>query len=228
MLVSAVIVTSVSCATTGSVVTQRKEAGYRDMVIREMEYDAYGLPVISEQLENPPSNVGERFTRVKLAEDRPLVSYDIVILEQKPEFVKPLDVIYEWTGRGFRWGVRTAEATLKYAADQHDLRGLIVAVTISPVPIAAGLAGGYMVGIGNGILQGVKETSKFIVSEQEFIVTLTTYEYDDLGRLAVMRMFNPDNYEEFVRTVYTYAGDSRVPSRSQIIDMGSGTVKAWE
>ena len=58
------------------------------------------------------------------------------------------------------------------------------------------------------------------------MVTFTTFEYDRLNRLVVMRMFSPDRMQELVRTRFAYEGAGTVLFRTTVKTLAEG--KEWD
>jgi len=96
-----------------------------------------------------------------------------------------------------------------------------VLLAILAMPIAAGTAGGFIVGVADGVRQTALELSKVIVPGEK-VVTCTTYEYDASNRLALMRMLSPDRMQELVRTEFAYEGAGTVPVRTTVRSPAEG------
>jgi hypothetical protein len=198
--------------------------GTRDIVVRAIGYDDKGLPLPGAPLAERPFRPGDHFTVVRLLRDRPVISYDVVVVRRKPDFARPLQVVYEWTGKGFTLGANVTQALLNSAGSVqiHGNDGAaLVVLAILVTPAAAGTVGGFIVGIADGARQTALELSKVIVPGEQ-LVTCTTFEYDGLNRLVVMRMFSPDRMQELVRTRFAYEGAETVPSRTTVRTLAEG------
>jgi len=198
-------------------------SGAVEVLVREIRYDDKGLPVIGEPLAERSSEQGEHFCVVHLADGLPVISYDIAVTRQKPDFAKPLQAVYEWTGKGFRLGANVtgvvSEGVSRVQPRNRDETVLELAIIITP--LAAGAVGGFVVGLVDGIRQTALELSKVAANGEE-VVTCTTYEYDALNRLAYMRMLTPDRKQELVRTEFVYEGAATAPSRTVVKSLAEG------
>jgi len=199
--------------------------GTRDIVVRAIGYDDNGLPVPGTPLAERPSKPGDHFTVVRFLRDRPVISYDVVVVRQRPDFAKPLQVVYEWTGKGFTLGANVTQAILNSArsvqiqSSSNETGFFVLAVLVAPA--AAGTVGGFIVGIADGARQTAIELSK-VIEQGEKIVTFTTFEYDGLNRLVLMHMFSPDHMQEMVRTRFAYEGAATVTFRTTVKTLAEG------
>lgn len=188
-----------------------------EIIVRAIDYDNKGLPIISAALPGRLSRRGDHFTVVRLNAGRPVVSYDIAVTRQKPDFVKPLLAVYEWTGKGFMLGANVtgpvADCVTRVEPRNRD--EAVAELAIIATPIAVCTAGGFVVGLAEGIRQTALELSKVVVNG-EVAVTCTIYEYDSLGRLVFMRMFTPDRKQELVRTEFRYEGAWTAPVQTKV------------
>jgi hypothetical protein len=190
-----------------------------EIVVHGIEYDNKGLPLIGAALAKRPSDPGDRFTVVRLAKGRPVISYDIAVVRQSPDYAKPFRSIYEWTGKGYREGAHSTGALSNaFTEDPSPVQWggtPILEAMVVVVPVTLGTVGGFMVGLADGIKQTALEMSK-VVKNGEQAITCTTYEYDSLGRLFSMRMYTPDRKRELVRTEYTYNDTGTVPAETVV------------
>lgn len=194
-----------------------------EIVVREIGFDDKGMPIIGEPLAGRPSSPGDRFSLVRLADGRPLISYDIAVVRQKPDFGKPFRTVYEWTGKGFMLGADAtgawADCVMRAQPQNRDEAAVQLAILV--VPVTVGTVGGFVVGLADGIRQTALEMSKVVVNGEEAI-TCTTYEYDSLGRLMFMRMHTPDRGRELVQTEFWYEGAGLVPVRTMVRSLAEG------
>jgi hypothetical protein len=133
-------------------------------------------------------------------------------------------VVYEWTGKGFTLGVNVTQAIVSSARSvqmQGSRNEAMFLLVIIVMPIAAGTAGGFIVGIADGARHTALEMSK-VMFRGEQVVTCTTFEYDELHRLVLMRMLSPDRMQELVRTRFTYEGAGTVPVRTTVRTLAEG------
>jgi hypothetical protein len=209
------------CATKRVGQEEYATSGTHDIVVRAISYDDNGLPISGTPLADRPSKLGDHFTVVRLLRDQPVISYDIAVVRQRPDFARPLQVVYEWTGKGFTLGANVTRAMINSAIPVQIQSSDAAVLAILVTPTAAGAVGGFIVGIADGARQTALELSKVIVPGEQ-LVTFTTFEYDGLNRLAVMRMFSPDRMQELVRTRFAYEGAGTVPSRTTVKTLAEG------
>jgi hypothetical protein len=189
-------------------------------IVRNMGCDNKGLPVIGQQLVERPAARGDHFTLVRTLNGQPVISYDIVVVNQKPDFAKPVHALYEWTGKGFSFALTNWYQISHMVSDydaQNGKEAIAQVAVIFTVPVI-GAAGGFVVGVVDGIRQTAEELSK-IVTTGEQVVTCTVYEYDALNRLAYMHMRTPDLKQELVRTEFSYNGSDPVPVKTVVKSM---------
>jgi len=196
-------------------------SGAVEVVVSGITYDDKGLPVMGPLLAERPSGSGDHFSVIRLADNRPVVSYDVVVEHQKPDFAKPLQAVYEWTGKGFILGANISAGMLQGIQMPHDRDAAALELVIIITPLAAGTAGGFVVGLADGIMQTARELSKVVI-KGEVAVTCTTYEYDSLSRLAYMRMFTPDRKQLLVLTEFMYKEAEARPYRTVIKSLVEG------
>lgn len=215
--------------------TREQQAGvrFREVLVREVEYSPKGLPIFSNRLERRPSRGGDRFTLVRFINDRPATSFDIAVLGPNADFTRPFKAIYEWTGKGFQAGALGSAATLDLASHAggqvHDRNDAVIVLAVILTPMAVGAAGGFLIGLADGIKTTVEEMGKVVLGNYEQVATYTTYTYDAHDRLYLMRMFRADDsLQELVRTDYTYEADSPVPVTTVITTYPDGTIKTLQ
>lgn len=218
------------CATAPTRSEKDFPLGAYDVIVPAIRYDETGLPAIGPSLAERPSKPGDHFTVVRFREGKPAISYDVVVVRQAPDFARPLEVVYEWTGRGFTMGVNVTKFMSQglrggSAGIQGGREAAIVLFVVVVAPIAAGTAGGFIVGVADGARHTALELGKVIVPGEQ-VVTWTAYEFDDAGRLRLMRMLSPDRAQELVRTEFEYEGAGMVPSRTTVKTQPVG--KGWK
>lgn len=198
-------------------------SGTDELVVRAIGYDDRGLPLRGTPLAERPSRLGDHFTVVRLLSGRPVISYDIAVTKQKPDFAKPLRAVYEWTGRGFTLGAHVtgamADGGVRIQAQNNE--EAFFALALIATPIVAGTAGGFIVGIADGVRQTGLELGKVVVPGEE-VLTCTLFDYDASNRLVRMRMLSPDRRRELVRTEFAYRGSATVPSSTAVKSLIEG------
>jgi len=191
----------------------------RTLIVGSIGNDEKGLPLFGTPLTERPSKEGEHFAILRLTGDRPTLSCDIVVVGRNPDFHKPIQAVYEWTGKGFRLGLGVTGLMAQLLQGATGPPQVVLVIVFAP--IVAGTAGGFVVGVADGIVITTEELGK-IVTKDERLITCTSYEYDDLDRLTLMRMFTADRTQELVRTTFEYEGPSRVPTKAVVKSLVEG------
>jgi YD repeat-containing protein len=199
-----------------------------EIVVRGIAYDNKGLPVIGAELARRPSEPGDCFTVVRLLDHKPVVSYDIAVKRQKPDFVKPFRTVYEWTGKGFKDGAVMSGAlgALGLVIAEADIAPntgdqMLVELAIIATPVTIGTVGGFVIGLADGIKQSALELAK-VVESGEQAITCTTYDYDAFNRLSTIRMYTADRTRELVRTYFSYEDTGPVPVKATVKSLVEG------
>lgn len=211
---------------------QRAVTGCKEVLVRQIEYDRKGLPLFLHQLSDRPGRAGDRFTIVQLMNGQPTTSYDIVVTGPESDFTKPFKVVYEWTGRGFEGGAQGTAVTANIASHGGNVGGrdeAVVTLAFVIAPLVIGTAGGFLIGVADGIRTTAEEVGKVVVGKQEQVVAYTTYAYDARDRLSLTRMYKADaTRQELVRTEYVYQADSPEPVKATITTFSDGVVRIVE
>jgi hypothetical protein len=212
---------------------ERAATKYREVLVRQVEYGAKGLPIFLNQLGYRPSKTGDRFTLVQLTNDRPVLSFDIAVVGPNADFTKPFKVVYEWTGKGFQVGaggsIMMADIAPRASGSVHNGNDAVIMIAVILVPMVAGTAGGFVIGVADGIKTVAQEAGKVVLGNYEEVATYTTYTYDVHDRLVLMRMYKAGApRQELVRTEYTYKDDSPDPVKTVITTYPGGKVKTLE
>lgn len=185
-------------------------------VIKNIHYDAHGLPLFQPVLNKRPEKAGEQFTLVHRADGRPVKSFDILIAEETLDLERPRTVLYTWTGKGFDIGVALGHVTMEAGSRSSNKEGWIVVAAGAAMPIVGGIAG-FVVGTWAILPEAMKDIQKLLTST-EILISFTEYAYDDQNRLVLIKMFQPGEKPlELVRTEFFYAKDARVPVQTKII-----------
>jgi hypothetical protein len=183
-----------------------------------------GRPFFGVPLEQRPAKAGDQFTLVSYLAGRPFQSYDIVVRgEEGPDMMRPLEVIYHWTGEGFQGGMALTQGMENFSGSARELAAYMV---VKLVPVAVGGVVGFAVGVIASIPETAGELKKMVVNAQETVVSYTRYEYDEQGRIAFMRMYAPgDKPVELVRTDYFYSGTEALPSKTVVTSYPENKVR---
>ena len=188
-------------------------------MVQKVEYDQYGRPLFREKLGRRPGGAGEYFALVQTVNGRPVRSYDIAIIEQEhADMNRPLAIVYEWTGRGFRGGLDWSGHFVGPFYGSRD--EAVVYLVIVTAPIVIGGVTGFVVGIVFSIPEAASELRRVIVNAREMVMGYTLYEYDEKGRIRFMKLYPPEEQaEELVKTEFHYTGDSDIPSKTEVTSL---------
>jgi hypothetical protein len=189
-------------------------------LVRQVEYDDHGRPLFPVVLRDRPGNAGEVFTIVHAVDNRPVRSYDIVIVkERQADMLKPLAVVYEWTGKGFVAGF-TITGNLFRGGVYASGKDALAIVAIEAAPIVIGGVTGFVVGIVSSVPETATELRRVIVNARETVIGYTLYEYDEKGRIRFMKMYSPaGNNAELVKTEFVYEGENRDPIKTEVTSL---------
>ena len=194
------------------------------VLIPRVEHDVKGRPFFGKRLEQRPAEAGAQFTVVRFAGSRAVESYDVLVRsEEKADMMRPLEVIYHWTGEGFQGGMALTQGIRGFSGSLEALAGYL---TVKLIPVAVGGVVGFAVGVAASIPEAAAELKKVIVNARETVVSFTRYEYDEHGRIAFMRMYAPgESPVEIVRTVYFYSGTEALPSKTVVTSYPESKVR---
>jgi hypothetical protein len=201
-------------------------------LFKNMEYDVHGKPVFSTVLQKRPSREGEQFVAVQYVGNKPVRSFDIVVAPESADMARPLKVIYEWTGKGFKAGVASGKSFAdslmneqrKGAAGSSEQTGTEKAMAVGPVILLS--VGGFVVGLAASIPATVQELAHVVVSAREKVISYSVYEYDGKQRLSGMKTYLPtDISHEIIKTEFFYQDDEATPSETQITSYPENTVR---
>lgn len=205
-----------ACATNHAAIVTH-DSDVSEVIVHALEYDDKGLPVVRTPLEKRPNKPGEYFTLVLLSKGRPMMSYDIGVVSEKPDLAKPFKAIYHWTGKGFTMFKPSGFNCAEYTTNSNECLNPVLAIVaiVDVVGIAGGIAGGIVVGVADGIKQTGLELRK-VVRNEEQVITCTVFEYDKLNRLSSMRMMTPDRSTELALTRFEYEDERPTPNRTYV------------
>jgi hypothetical protein len=190
------------------------------LLVKQIEYDNHGRPLFPSLLSDRPGHAGDIFTILHSVNNRPARSYDIVIVkEQQADMIKPLAIVYEWTGRGFEAGLSISGHLLQSGVYASGTEALTV-LAIEAAPVVIGGVTGFVVGVVYSIPETAMELRRVIVNARETVIGYTLYEYDEKGRIRYMKMYSPaKNTEELVKTEFVYEGENRDPSKTEVTSL---------
>lgn len=185
------------------------------IIIKKVDYDAHGQPLFTSVLDKRPEKAGEQFTLVYLVDARPVKSFDIFVVDQELDLNQPRNVLYAWTGKGFEVGARVGlELGVRAAAEGKN--GWVLLAVGAAMPVLGGFTG-FTIGTWV-IVPSAMEDIKKLLSPTETLISFREYSYDNLGRLTMIKMFQPaEKPAELVRTTFTYNEGRMTPSQTTII-----------
>jgi hypothetical protein len=195
-------------------------------LVKQIEYDDHGRPLFPVLLRARPGNAGEVFTIVHSVDNRPVRSYDIVIVkERQADMSKPLAIVYEWTGKGFEAGLSITGNLFRGGISVSGNDALAI-LAIEAAPIVIGGVSGFVVGVVSSIPETASELRRVVVNARETVIGYTIYEYDEKGRIRFMKMQSPARQdEELVKTEFFYEGENRDPLRTEVTSIPEHKVR---
>lgn len=189
------------------------------VLVKRVEYDTHGRPLFRSVLKERPVKAGEQFTLVYYRGARPVKSLDIAIAGRKPDFVKPLKVIYDWTGNGFAAGAQFALEILPHSGGDK------YAWVVPAASLVVGTAAGFVIGVGASVPVALGEAGA-LMSDCEVLMGFSEYAYDEQGRMRRMRLFLPDEaQQELVRTEFNYHGNETAPFETVVYSRPENKVR---
>ncbi len=197
-----------------------------EVAVNRIEYTDKGLPVLGPRLDERPSHPGDRFTVALLEGGRLAASFEVVVAGKGMDLITPFRAVYEWTGKGYRWGLEQTPVTMDLASRAHpkDKKQTLAVLIFSVSPLAVCTAGGFVIGVADGLRTTAGELCKIVVRGSEQIITSTVYAYDTSGRLIRMTLLAASTGKELLRAEYAYEGASTVPRRTTVSRPSEGVV----
>jgi hypothetical protein len=195
-------------------------------LVKKIEYDEHGRPLFPMALRDRPAKAGAVFTIVHSVNNLPVRSYDIVIVkEQQADMGRPLAIIYEWTGRGFEAGF-SITGNLSRGGVYASGKEALAILAMEAAPLVIGGVTGFVVGVVSSIPDTATELRRVIVNARETVIGFTLYEYDEKGRIRLMKMYSPAQPDaELVRTEFFYEGADRAPLKTEVTSIPEQKVR---
>ena len=176
------------------------------VMVKRIEYDNHGRPLFRSVIQKRPDKTGEQFTLVYFRGDKPVKSFDIAVVGRRPDIVRPLGVIYDWTGKGFKVGFELAIESMR-GVDANDKYAWV----IPAASLVVGTAAGFVIGVGASVPVAIQEVNA-LITDNEVLISFSEYAYDERGRMKSMRIFQPDEKpRELVKTEFNYHGNEPAP-----------------
>jgi hypothetical protein len=186
-------------------------------LVKKIDYDDHGRPLFSH-ISRRPGGRGDRFAIVHAVNNKPVRSYDIVIIDQqKADISKPFAVIYEWTGKGFEAGLYMSGHMFPNGVTISSRDEALAYLAITAAPVVIGGVTGFVVGVVSSIPVAAGELKRAVVNSRETVIGYTVYEYDEKGRIKFMKVYPPDGRaEELVKSEFFYSEGSSDPYKTEV------------
>lgn len=197
-------------------------------LVKKIDYDRYGRPLFHQRITRRPGSAGKQFTLVHAVDNRPVRSYDIALVEQKPNVLRPLEVVYEWTGKGYEAGVTSGRFFVSSLT--VDVRGNRAAGTVQVGGALATMvvftAAGFVIGLVASVPATMQELRNVVVNARETVIGYTVYEYDEKNRIKFVKLFPPiEHAGAIVKTEFFYEGGSDDPSKTEVTSVLENKVR---
>ncbi len=213
--VSLLLITS--CATQTVNLSDYQGTGeFTTQMFKNLTFDKVGRPVFSNALEKRPTKLGEQFFLVDFVANKPIRTFQIAIVDNETATLKaPLAIIFEWTGTGIAVGLQTVMDLEPSSRTVGE--GLLVIMTVPLITTVGGLAAGIVA----SIPEMATQMNRVWFSRKEVLVSYTTYDYDEAGRLIQMKTQSPspDGEEVSVTTVFSYETEGETPIKTEVISV---------
>lgn len=174
-------------------------------VYEEMTYDEFNIPVFKNEVKTK-SEINKNQYIVVLYEDGKFSESRLIgIVPERDDasFKKPFNVIYKWTGKGFKTGWELLD-NFRSEASNRDNISLFSKEIAMVITATAGGIGGFVVGVAAGTKTAYDESLK-LFSNKEIVLNTVHYSYDAEGRLKLMQIFAPSSEKILlVETKYYY------------------------
>jgi len=196
------------CSTGNKLITE-KDTGISEKkeyhVYEEMIFNKYNIPGFKNEVKTKSEINKKQYIVVMYEGGRFTESRLIGIVAERDEisFKKPFNVIYKWTGKGFKtgWELLDNFRSESSSRDQIALFSKEIAMVITGT---AGGIGGFIVGVAAGTKTAYDESYK-LFSNKEIVLNTVLYHYDSAGRLELMQIFAPSSEKiMIVETRYFY------------------------
>ena len=104
-------------------------------------------------LSDRPAREGDQFILAEFLDNKPVRSFDIVIMSSSADVVRPFKVVYEWTGKGFKTGLSAGKSHVdsvvrdRETNNLDDRFGRTSDALKSVGPVILYTVGGFVVGL---------------------------------------------------------------------------------
>ncbi len=215
-----------SCASDQPVSHEKNNTRYYS----EFGFDQYGIPVLSLEIEQSAVADASYFYLVTFTDKKPEDIYVIQKTAQNGDYLKPLKIIYEWTGKGFKYGYEHSKGIIETSAGigknlaepVHDANLRVPLIMVTAVPgylvgttifVASGVTG-FIIGVKESGPEAYKEIKKTGKAEG-LVLGKYHFKYDELNRLAKYIHYSSAPEEMILsETTLYYFKDNLLPYKS--------------
>lgn len=219
-----------NCASKNSVPRQDRQIKYFTI----LEYDKYGIPQLSDEIEFSNLSDASEYYLVNYSEYGPETVYIIKRVKKTKNLAAPFKVIYEWTGKGFKYGYVSSKGIIEKSSEigkviiepiPEEGPGMTLRVPVFIVSAVPGYIIGTTVFIASGVtgfLIGLKESGpeaynsiKKIGKSDGLVLGKYIFHYDIKKRIKKFVHYSPppDN-EALSETEYFYNDSGSLPYKS--------------
>jgi hypothetical protein len=193
-------------------------------------FDRYGIPELSKEIEQSGLAEVSHYYLVIYKDTKPEDIYIIQKTGQKSDYLKPFRVIYEWTGKGFKYGYEYSKDIIENSTgigesiseSVHDMQLKVPLMIITTVPgylagttifVASG-GTGFIIGVTESGPEAYKEIKKAGKTEGA-VLGKYHLKYDELNRLYKYIHYSsaPEEMALSETTLY-YFKDDLLPYKS--------------
>jgi hypothetical protein len=201
---------------------------YTLLYFQNSGYNEYGYPVFQKKIINIEKYKGDQYVIALFRDGLIHKTYFIQKGESldKPDIKMPFEVIYEWTGKGFRAGFKYSKKIIEPSvkagnevAKNPGCAPLTLLVTVPGVAVGATVfvatsVGGFVVGVGKSIPAAYEEISKFNLDKSEIIYRSIKFNYDKRKRISDYIELSPPPEEKVLsQTRFYYKRRSSTPHK---------------
>ncbi len=195
---------------------------HKKEIYRKLSFDRFGRHVFSGRTLIEPVSVGKKYhiVLVDAKNSRIVSSYQVenVRYRGKGDYKKSLRIMYDWTGKGFMFGLRTATGIMSSPSARGE--AILIQMSVAGISLVFFTSGGFVIGVADAAWV---EGSRPMVNSAAVITGRTEYRYDEKGRIREVLQYAPTVKPVLlVTTSFSYEGDRTVPSMTVIESIPDG------
>jgi hypothetical protein len=190
--------------------------GLERRIFLEQDFNRHGMPLFTHEVKKIPENTGPLYYLVDHSSGTGRPARSFLLMNAKgdnmPSIMRPLKVVYTWTGKGFKVGAEVSRIVMQGSAGSRDAAALQAKIALTSfVTITA-------TGFAIGLVQGtVDEIHRPFFTSKQVLVEFTEYSYDPSGRIIAMTQYTPAERPVMtVKTTYVYRDESTIPYKTWI------------